>query len=227
MEPKKPARKRDGRDAPPSHYPKDPALYGDPTNWKYPLDTPGRARLAKRYFSDPANRRKYTPEEQLFIDQRIDAALKRFGLAPGKAPKAPKRPVRAEKAAAPLAPPLVKMPKTEAEMDQLGLEEMLLVMVGAERLARAEDIAKDRVQVEDHGSDFLLAAVKEYTVLIDGKTRRIEHDCPDFSRRSQARLFCKHIGAALLAAPPDEADALCRAVLKERDEWIFATGTRA
>lgn len=223
MQPKKPERKRDGRDSPPSGYPKDPALYGDPTNWKYPLDTRGRARLARRYFSDPANRRKYTPEEQLFIDQRIDAALKRFGLGPGKGPKAPRKAAKQEKIAPP-APPPVRLPKSEEELNRLGLEEMLLVLVGAERLARAEDIAKDRVQLEDHGPDFILAAVKEYTVLIDGKTRRIEHDCPDFGRRSQARLFCKHVGAALLAAPPAEADALCRAVLKARDEWIFTTG---
>src|SRR3989442_15436858 len=77
----KPTRKRDGRLGPPQGYPKDPGKYGDPANWKYPVHTPFHARAARRYFNEPRNRAKYTPEEQAYIDKKINEALERFGVA--------------------------------------------------------------------------------------------------------------------------------------------------
>jgi hypothetical protein len=38
----------------------------------YPLDKPTRAKLARRYFDELRNRNKYTEQERLFIDSRID-----------------------------------------------------------------------------------------------------------------------------------------------------------
>src|SRR5437762_12263897 len=77
----KPSRKRDGRLGPPQGYPKDPDKYADPANWKYPVHTPFHARAARRYFNEPRNRVKYTPEEQAYIDKKINEALQRFGVA--------------------------------------------------------------------------------------------------------------------------------------------------
>src|SRR3989475_2345879 len=77
----KPTRKRDGRLGPPQGYPKDPEKYADPANWKYPVHTPFHARAARRYFNEPRNRVKYTPEEQAYIDKKINEALERFGVA--------------------------------------------------------------------------------------------------------------------------------------------------
>src|SRR3989442_8820299 len=79
--PVKPTRKRDGRLGPPKGYPKDPDRYADPANWKYPVHTPFHARAARRYFNEPRNRAKYTPEEQAYIDKKINEALERFGVA--------------------------------------------------------------------------------------------------------------------------------------------------
>ncbi|HKW43241.1 MAG TPA: DUF6582 domain-containing protein, partial [Thermoplasmata archaeon] len=70
VRPVKPSRKRDGRLGPPERYPKDPEKYGDPANWKYPVHTPFHARAARRYFNEPRNRAKYTPEEQAYIDKK-------------------------------------------------------------------------------------------------------------------------------------------------------------
>src|SRR5256885_7515232 len=81
VRPVKPGRKRDGRLGPPQGYPKDPDKYGDPANWKYPVHTPFHARAARRYFNEPRNRAKYTPEEQAYIDKKINEALERFGVA--------------------------------------------------------------------------------------------------------------------------------------------------
>src|SRR5437763_17075716 len=77
----KPTRKRDGRLGPQQGYAKDPEKYGDPANWKYPVHTPFHARAARRYFNEPRNRAKYTPEEQAYIDKKINEALERFGVA--------------------------------------------------------------------------------------------------------------------------------------------------
>src|SRR3989441_5335495 len=79
--PVKPTGKRDGRLGPPQGYPKDPEKYADPANWKYPVHTPFHARAARRYFNEPRNRAKYTPEEQAYIDKKINGALERFGVA--------------------------------------------------------------------------------------------------------------------------------------------------
>src|SRR5256884_5472154 len=81
VRPVKPGRKRDGRLGPPQGYPKDPEKYGDPANWKYPVHTTFHARAARRYFNEPRNRAKYTPEEQAYIDKKINEALERFGVA--------------------------------------------------------------------------------------------------------------------------------------------------
>jgi len=76
---KMPEKKSFGRRDPPQNYPTDPEQYADPQNYMYPLDKPIRAKLARRYFDEPRNRSKYTEDERLFIDSRIDEALKRFG----------------------------------------------------------------------------------------------------------------------------------------------------
>src|SRR2546428_6169318 len=81
VRPVRPTHKRDGRLGPPEGYPKDPDRYADPANWKYPVHTPFHARAARRYFNEPRNRAKYTPEEQAYIDKKINEALERFGVA--------------------------------------------------------------------------------------------------------------------------------------------------
>lgn len=82
---KMPDRKPFGRNEPPRNYPTGPEQYADPQNFMYPLDKPIRAKLARRYFDEPHNRGKYTEEEILFIDSRIDEALKRFGIVADEA----------------------------------------------------------------------------------------------------------------------------------------------
>jgi hypothetical protein len=51
--------------------------FADPSNRKYPLDTPEHIRAAWSYFAMPRNRRFYTPEERRQIENRIIAAWKR------------------------------------------------------------------------------------------------------------------------------------------------------
>jgi hypothetical protein len=53
-----------------------PTVYADPTNNKYPIDTPGRIKAAWAYIHQPRNAAKYTAEERRTIMSRIRKAAK-------------------------------------------------------------------------------------------------------------------------------------------------------
>ena len=57
-------------------------LFADPTNKKYPIDTPGRIKAAWAYIHQPRNAAKYTAAERRSILSRIRKAAKarRVGL---------------------------------------------------------------------------------------------------------------------------------------------------
>src|SRR5437879_3014433 len=133
----KPTRKRDGRIGPPQGYPKNPEKYADPANWKYPVHTPFHARAARRYFNEPRNRAKYTPEEQAYIDKKINEALERFGVA------VKIRDGKIEDEAASIQADVT----LNKDSDKMTFEELLLVFLGTNRLASAKEIAPAQVSV--------------------------------------------------------------------------------
>jgi len=208
----KPGRKRDGRLGPPEGYPKDPDKYGDPANWKYPVHTPFHARAARRYFNEPRNRAKYTPEEQAYVDKKINEALERYGVAV----KIKGGKVEDEAATIQADVPMNK------DIDKMSFEELLLVLLGKNRLTSAQGIDPSVVSVDKETETLLAGTVKEYSVLIDRQVRRVEHDCVDFkTNRAVARLFCKHLGAFLMRVDRPRAVRLLRELLRERDHWTF------
>jgi hypothetical protein len=52
------------------------ATFADPTNKKYPVDTPGRIKAAWAYIHQPRNAKKYAPGELRTMRARIRAAAK-------------------------------------------------------------------------------------------------------------------------------------------------------
>jgi hypothetical protein len=52
------------------------ALFADPTNKKYPIDTPGRIKAAWAYIHQPSNAAKYTAGDRRTITSRIRKAAK-------------------------------------------------------------------------------------------------------------------------------------------------------
>jgi hypothetical protein len=52
------------------------ATFADPTNRKYPIDTPGRIKAAWAYIHQPKNAAKYTKGEARTIKSRIRGAAK-------------------------------------------------------------------------------------------------------------------------------------------------------
>jgi len=209
----KPSRKRDGRLGPPQGYPKDPEKYGDPANWKYPVHTPFHARAARRYFNEPRNRAKYTPEERAYIDKKINEALERFGVAVK---------IRGGKIEDEAGTIQADVPMNK-DIDKMTFEDLLLVFLGKNRLASARGIDPGAVSIDKEAETLLAGTVKEYSVLIDRQQRRVEHDCVDFkTNRAVGRLFCKHLGAFLMQADRPRATRLLRELLRERDHWTFA-----
>jgi hypothetical protein len=51
-------------------------LFADPTNKKYPIDTPGRIKAAWAYIHQPTNAAKYSAAERRTIMARIRKAAK-------------------------------------------------------------------------------------------------------------------------------------------------------
>ena len=51
-------------------------LFADPTNKKYPIDTPGRIKAAWAYIHQPKNAAKYTAGERRTIVARIRKAAR-------------------------------------------------------------------------------------------------------------------------------------------------------
>jgi hypothetical protein len=199
---KVPERKPDGRDGPPPGYPKDSKHYADPANWKYPVHTPFHARAARRYFDMPENRAKYTEEEQRYIDWRIDQALLKFGVVEGRVLDDRKVPF-------------------EKDLDDMTLEDLLVFLLGRDRLRRAMRIEEVSLSRSD---DVIEGTVKGYRMRIDLHDKRIAHSCPDWERRSAGGLFCKHVGAAFLRLSETEAVQILRRLVSERETWIFQTG---
>ena len=208
----KPGRKRDGRLGPPQGYPKDPARYADPANWKYPVHTPFHARAARRYFNEPRNRAKYTPEEQAYIDKKINEALERFGVAV----KIRGGTIEQEAGTIQADVPINK------DIDKMSFEELLSVFLGTNRLASAKGIDAALVSVDKATDTLFSGRVKDYSVRIDRQERRLEHDCADFrTNRAVGRLLCKHLGAFLMQVDRPKATRLLRDLLRERDRWTF------
>lgn len=208
----KPSRRRDGRLGPPERYPKDPEKYADPANWKYPVHTPFHARAARRYFNEPRNRAKYAPEEQAYVDRKINAALKQFGIAMAVGPSAQGPEAGTIQADVPI----------DKDIDKMTLDELLSLFLGERRLERARDIGPGLVTVEKATSTLLAGDVKEYSVTVDLAGRAIHHNCTDWAtNRAKGRLFCKHVGAFVLAMEPVRATPLLRRLLRERDTWTF------
>jgi hypothetical protein len=55
--------------------------FADPTNKKYPIDTPGRIKAAWSYIHQPSNAAKYSAGERRIIKERIRQEARRRKVA--------------------------------------------------------------------------------------------------------------------------------------------------
>ncbi|MDH5439290.1 MAG: hypothetical protein OEZ48_12905 [Candidatus Bathyarchaeota archaeon] len=204
----RPSRKRYGRPGPPLGYPNDQKHYADPENWKYPVHTPHHAMAARRYFNRESNRRAYDLEEQLYIDSKINQALRRFGIDPSSIP------MTSSGIAA--RGPVVDKPPTNVET--ASRDECLKFLLGDARLRRAKAIRDDELTILLRDEQ-LKARVRDYIVNIDFRRKVIAHDCADWRRRKTAKRLCKHVGKILLAISEEKAQVLLRDLISNPDYW--------
>ncbi len=54
--------------------------FADPTNKKYPIDTPAHVRAAWSYIHHPDNAAKYSAEDAEKIKKRVEQAAKKQGV---------------------------------------------------------------------------------------------------------------------------------------------------
>jgi len=69
-----------GHKSPPKGYPEKKKEYGDPANYKYPLDTERHVRAAWSYIHQERNRKQYSPAQFKAICERIKRAGKKFKI---------------------------------------------------------------------------------------------------------------------------------------------------
>ncbi len=207
---RRPEKRPYGRPNPPPGYPKDREQYADPENLMYPVNTPVRARLARRYFDEERNRSKYTEEERQYIDAKINDALHNFGFANVPAEEGTLQ--RTRKASPEIAP---------EELEYATTEELLLHFLGKARLERAQAIDPSLVNIESITGDRLSAKVKEYTIEVDVPERYIKHDCPDWENWGTQKMMCKHVGKVFLTLDEKIATPLLREIYREKDSWQF------
>ncbi|MFQ6107162.1 MAG: hypothetical protein ACE5QF_06210 [Thermoplasmata archaeon] len=212
----RPKRRPGASRKPPPGYPADPNLYGDPENWKYPLDTPRRAKLARRFFSMERSRRKYSKEERVYIDSRISSALEGFGINPEEFMGAAKGSER--------VPDIVFPDNTDP--DVLSLDELLLHFIGKKRIQSSRSIPTDRVKIEKVTDEYIVARVKEYVIKVDLGSRVFAHDCGDWIAWMSKKLMCKHVAKLLMMIDQEVAAGILRDLYGKKSEWTFSSKPR-
>jgi hypothetical protein len=160
---------------------------------------------ARRYFDDPANRNRYSKEEQSYIDWRINQALSKskVGSAAGRSVRRPPAAVSAE------------------QVDALSFEDLLRTLLGASRLERAKQMDESLISISHETSTAVEGTVKEYVVKIDIPNRTILHDCQDWRKNMASKNMCKHLGRLLMSLDEGKATDILRRVLREKDLWSF------
>lgn len=207
---RRPSRKRGGRPGPPPRYPKDRESYADPENWKYPVHTPHHAIAARRYFNRESNRQVYDEEEQIYVDSRINRALRSFGIDPESLTLGTGTEIATRGQVVEEPPPDIK---------SASITECLEFLLGGPRLRRAKSISDKELKILRYDRRQLHARIRTYDVRIDFKKKTIEHDCADWGRRKTGKKLCKHLGKIMLTIPEGDATLLLRDIIAKPDSW--------
>jgi hypothetical protein len=77
---KAPEEMEGGHKSPPKGYPKDPKIYADEANFKYPLDTEEHVRAAWSYIHQERNRKNYSADELTTMENKIRKYMKKYDI---------------------------------------------------------------------------------------------------------------------------------------------------
>jgi len=111
--------------------------------------------------------------------------------------------------------------ETFVEPSELDFESLLRAFLDTGRLKRAKDIKDDELKIEKETDERVEAAIREYHIVIDLKTKTILHDCADWSKMLPAKKFCKHIGKLLVSMGKERATNMLRKIYSQKQTWQF------
>jgi uncharacterized protein YecE (DUF72 family) len=83
--------------------------------------------------------------------------------------------------------------------------DLLAAIMDPARLKRAREIASGEIVLDEVAASVVRGHVRDYSIVIDMGARSIEHDCDDWAKGIGERRLCKHVGAFILALPPERA----------------------
>ena len=121
------------------------------------------------------------------------------------------------------APPRAETGSLEAFMrpEEMAFEDLLKGVIDRFRLERARRLEDQEVIIQESTEKQVTALVRGYRITIDLQNRLIMHDCEDWSKISQTKQLCKHVGKLLMVMDEEKASAILRQVLAEKDSWEF------
>ncbi len=121
------------------------------------------------------------------------------------------------------APPRAETGSLEAFMrpEEMAFEDLLKGVIDRFRLERARRLEDQEVTIQESTEKQVTALVRGYRITIDLQNRLIMHDCEDWSKISQTKQLCKHVGKLLMVMDEEKASAILRQVLAEKDSWEF------
>jgi alanine racemase len=162
------------------------------------------------------SRKKYTETERIYIDQRIDSALERFGINPEEFQRTVGSSERI---------PDVVFPE-DVDAETLSLDDLLLHFIGKRRMASSKAIRDEELRIDKVTDEFIVARVKEYLVKVDIKSRIFAHNCGDWIAWMSEKLMCKHVAKLLSMMNPEMATNLLRDLCRNKGEWTFSSTPR-
>jgi uncharacterized protein YecE (DUF72 family) len=116
----------------------------------------------------------------------------------------------------------LKRPKQQIELfdfdlSKLNLQDLLLLFIDEGRLKRALDVKEP---VISKFTDEIKANVGDYNIIISLKEKRIFHDCEDWRKRKDSKLFCKHL-ARLFLTLGEENKSIVEEIARDKNNWKF------
>lgn len=110
---------------------------------------------------------------------------------------------------------------SKEDLEKMELNELLEKLIDKNRMKKAKEIANEDVKIKYIKDDYIESLVKEYHIVIDINRKILLHDCADWSKILQSKMFCKHLGKIFLSIPKIKAEEILRKILLNIGEWEF------
>jgi uncharacterized protein YecE (DUF72 family) len=108
-----------------------------------------------------------------------------------------------------------------SQEEGLSVADHLLHFTNAPRLARAEQIGDDELDVTFNSGDRVEAGIRRYSIEIDRNSKTVTHDCDDWRKGAERKRMCKHVAKLLLSLPEGQAQQILTEMWENRDGWRF------